>query len=152
MALRPFSFACCLGNGDYRRHTHATTTKAFQIAPGLIGNFRNFKISFFLMEMVCELFTVWWYIFSKRENIDKFLLVELSVFTMSLLVVNLQMENFEMTFQNVRSAQHLKEGKETAGETRLDLVWSWKMCLWHIFNIIISSSSSRSRYSENING
>lgn len=43
-----------------------------------------------------------------------FVLIELSVFTISLLVVNLQMENFEMTFQNVRSAQHLKEGSVKA--------------------------------------
>lgn len=43
-----------------------------------------------------------------------FVLIELSVFTISLLVVNLQMENFEMTFQNVRNAQHLKEGSVKA--------------------------------------
>lgn len=41
-------------------------------------------------------------------------LIELSVFTISLLVVSLQIENFEMTFQNVRSAQHLKEGSAKA--------------------------------------
>lgn len=49
-----------------------------------------------------------------------FVLIELSVFTMSLLVVNLQMENFEMTFQNVRSAQHLKEGSVKARKKRLE--------------------------------
>lgn len=49
-----------------------------------------------------------------------FVLIEPSVFTMSLLVVNLQMENFEMTFKNVRSAQRLKEGSVKARKKRLD--------------------------------
>lgn len=78
------------------------------------------------MEMVYELFPVWWHIFSKRENTDMFVLIELPVFTMSLLVVNLQRENFEMDISKCQKCSAFERRPSKGREKLLErLDWTF---------------------------